>query len=82
MFLQNVSQGPNLKGSGVCGNVPQGSTAKGSDACERFYIGDGPQGSERVVVVPEPMGNDPPAVELGSVANSSDDPELLRTFAS
>lgn len=72
-----MSQGSNLKGSGVCGNVPQGSTAKGSDACERFYIGDGPQGSERVVVVPELMGNDPPAV-----ANSSDDPELLRTFAS
>ena len=31
--------------------------AKGSDACERFYIGDRPQGSERVVVIPEPMGN-------------------------
>ena len=51
---ENVSQGSNVKGSGVGESVPQGSNGKGSDACdvpqgstvkgsevcERFYIGD------------------------------------------
>ena len=43
-----MSQGSNVKGSGVgesvpgsdaC-DVPQGSTVKGSEVCERFYIGN------------------------------------------
>jgi hypothetical protein len=63
---ENVSQGLNVKGierfwyvlvTGVRETVPQGSNVKGSEVCERFYIGDGPQGSEHVVVVPEQMGN-------------------------
>ena len=41
-----------MKGSGVPANVSQGPNLKGSGVC-----GNVPQGSERVVVIPEPMGN-------------------------
>jgi len=36
---ESVPQGSNGKGSDAC-DVPQGSTVKGSEVCERFYIGN------------------------------------------
>ena len=53
---ESVPQGSNGKGSDAC-DVPQGSNVKGSEVCGRFYIGDGPRGSERVVAVSEQIGN-------------------------